>query len=264
MDFLIPGIIDYIDIIIVALIIYKVFLMIRGTRAAQMLIGFIVLVIASAVAQWFDLKAFSLMISGFKTIWLIAFLIIFQPEFRRGLAELGGNRYLKFFVKGEESQVLDEIVKACKKLSLSKIGGIIVIEQEVGLKTYFETGTRILAKVSAELLTTIFTPYTPLHDGAVIIRGDTIVAAGCILPLTEQVISDRELGTRHRAALGLAEETDAIVIVISEETRAISLAHQGELEKNIDHAILKRRLQKLTTQVLRKSTMIEEMEEEAA
>src|SRR5690606_27723510 len=147
---------------------------------------------------------------------------------------LGQNRMLRFFNTMEQSEVVEELIEAVERLSRAKIGAIIAVEREVGLEEYVaEQGTRIDARVSAELLVSVFSPYGPLHDGAVLIAGDTIIAAGVILPLTQFPVADKSLGTRHRAALGLSEETDALVIVVSEETAQVSLAHRGRLERNV-------------------------------
>ena len=169
----------------------------------------------------------------------IAALVVFQPELRSALAHLGQNRlWRRFFSRLEESAVAEEIAQAAEDLSRAKIGAIIAIEREVGLGEYAETGTPMQARVSAALLSTIFTPYSPLHDGAVIIRGDMIVAAGAILPLTQFPVADKSMGTRHRAALGLSEETDAVVVVVSEETSQISLAMKGHMDRGLDRESL--------------------------
>src|SRR5690606_28893899 len=165
----------------------------------------------------------------------IAALVVFQPELRSALAHLGQNQlWRRFFSRLEESEVAEEIAQAAEELARAKVGAIIAIEREMGLGEYVESGTPLQARVSAALLNTIFTPYSPLHDRAVIIRGDMIVAAGAILPLTQFPVSDKSMGTRHRAALGLSEETDAVVVVVSEETSTISLATRGRIERDLD------------------------------
>lgn len=244
LPFLRPGLADLVDIGLVAYLIYRVFLLIRGTRAAQMLFGFVVLVVLAFVADLAHLGVLEVILSSLTTVWVIAFIVVFQPELRTALAQLGQNPFFRFFVKVEEHRLLDEIVAAVRELAQAKLGALIVLEQEVGLVSYAETGTRIQAKASAELLHTIFSPYSPLHDGAVIIRGEMIVAAGCILPLTQFPIYGK-LGTRHRAALGLSEETDAVVVVVSEETQAISVAYTGVLERDLEPDELKERLARL-------------------
>ena len=226
--------IDILDCIIVAFLFYRVFLLIRGTRAAQMFIGLFLLIIVSFVARWLNMNALNWILSSLKTVWVIAFVILFQPELRRALSLLGQNRILGYFIKVEESSTVSEIVKACHQLTQNGLGAIIAIEQDVGMRNYIETGTPIDAYVTAELLVTIFTPPSPLHDGAVIIEKNRIVAAGCILPLSQNPRLAKSLGTRHRAGLGLSEETDAVVIIASEETRTISLAFGGKLKRKLD------------------------------
>jgi diadenylate cyclase len=226
--------VDILDVIIVAFLFYRLFLLIKGTRATQMFIGLFLLIIVSFFAQWLNLNALNWILSSLKTVWVIAFVILFQPELRKALTQMGQNRVIGFFIKVEESGTVTEIVKSCHQLSQKGLGAIIVIEQDVGLKNYIETGTPLDARVTAELLGTIFTPPGPLHDGAAIIEKNRIVAAGCILPLSQNPRLGKSLGTRHRAGLGLSEETDAIVIIISEETRMISLAIAGKLKRKLD------------------------------
>ena len=227
-------ILDVIDIVIVTFLLYKLFTLMRGTRATHMFFGLIVLFVLSVVAQWMNLMALNWIISSLKTVWVIAFVIIFQPELRRALASLGQHRLLRRFFTVEETGVIPEIIKSTSRLAEKGIGAIIVLEKDMGLKNYIETGTKIDARVTSELLETIFAPTSPLHDGAVIIQGDRMAAAGSILPLTQDQRLSAALGTRHRAAIGLTEETDAIVIVVSEETRAISYAQGGKLKRKID------------------------------
>ncbi len=227
-------VIDILDVIIVAFLFYRLLLLIKGTRATQMFIGLFLLIIVSFIAQWLNLNALNWILSSLKTVWVIAFVILFQPELRKALTQLGQNRILGLFIKVEESSTVSEIVKACHQLINSKLGAIMVIERDVGLKNYVETGTPLDARVTGDLLTTIFTPPGPLHDGAAIIEKNRIVAAGCILPLSQNPRLGQSIGTRHRAGLGLSEETDAIVIIVSEETQKISLAIGGKLKRKID------------------------------
>ncbi len=226
--------IDILDIIIVAFLFYRLFLLIRGTRAAQMFIGLFLLIVVSFVARWLNMNALNWILSSLKTVWVVAFVILFQPELRRALSLLGQNRIIGYFLKVEESSTVSEIVKACHQLTQAGLGAIIVVEKDVGLRNYIETGTHVDARVSAELLVTIFTPPSPLHDGAVIVEKNRIVAAGCILPLSQNPRLATSLGTRHRAGLGLSEETDAVVIIASEETKTISLAVGGKLKRKLD------------------------------
>ncbi len=234
--------IDVLDVIIVAFLFYRLFLLIKGTRATQMFIGLFLLILLSFIAQWLNLNALNWILSSLKTVWVIAFVILFQPELRKALTQLGQNRILGLFLKVEESGTVSEILKACQQLTQKGLGAIIVIEQDVGLRNYIETGTPLDARVTADLLVTIFTPPSPLHDGAVVIEKNRIVAAGCILPLSQNPRLGRSLGTRHRAGLGLSEETDSIVIIVSEETKMISLALGGKLKRKLDINALRNNL----------------------
>lgn len=233
---------DLIQIVVVGYLVYRILLLWTGTRALQIFLGIVVLVAVHALAQLLDLALIAYILSQIFTYGAFALIVVFQPELRNALAQLGRSRVWRFFPKLKESDVAAEVAAAAERLSRAKIGGIIAIEREVGLGEYATEGTRIQAEVSADLLTTIFTPYSPLHDGAAIIQGDQIVAAGCILPLTQFPVADKSLGTRHRAALGLSEETDAYVVVISEETSQISLANRGQLDRDLGADALRERL----------------------
>lgn len=224
---------DFLEIVFVAVLFYRVLLLIRGTRALQMLGGLVVLAFAFSVAWLLKLTMITYLLGVVFTYGAFALLVIFQPELRAALAHLGPSRMARVFRRLEGGEVADEIVDAVERLSRSGVGAIIVLEREMPLGEYVESGTVLEAKVSADLLTTIFTPYSPLHDGAVVIRGDTIVGASCILPLSQTSSLDRSLGTRHRAALGLAEESDAMVIVVSEERASISIAQAGHLRQHL-------------------------------
>jgi diadenylate cyclase len=224
---------DVVEILVVATVLYRIMLLFHGTRALQMLAGVVVLVFAYALAWILKLNMITYLLQVVFTYGAFAGLIVFQPELRAALAHLGQSRVTRFFRRMEESEVAEEISDAVERLSRSAIGALIAVEREVPLGDYVASGTEMQAKVSAELLQTIFTPYSPLHDGAVIIRGDTIIGAGCILPLSQAPVIDRSLGTRHRAALGLAEETDAIVVVVSEETARISVAQHSQLVRGL-------------------------------
>lgn len=228
-----PGLRDLIEVLVVAFVLYRMLLLIQGTRAVQMLIGIVVLVLVYAIAWLTKLNMITYLLELVFTYGAFAALIIFQPELRAGLAHLGQGRMTRLFRRMEALDVAEEIAEAAERLTRSGIGAIIVLEREMALGDYIQSGSEMQAKVSADLLTTIFTPYSPLHDGAVILRGDTIIGAGCILPLSQAPLADRSLGTRHRAALGLSEETDAVVIVVSEETSTISVALAGRLTRNL-------------------------------
>jgi len=229
-----PGWSDAIEILLVAALFYWFLLLIQRTRAMQMLLGVLLLAGSYLVARLLNLVLIRYLMETLFQYGAIAALVVFQPELRSALARLGQTRMIRVFTKMEESEVVDEIVEAVEQLSRSKIGAIVVLEQDVGLEEYAQTGSRVDAPVSSEMLTTIFTPYSPLHDGAVIISGDVIKCAGAILPLTQYPLSDKSLGTRHRAAIGLSEESDAVVIVVSEETARVSVAHRGNLETGVD------------------------------
>ena len=231
--FLQPGWTDVLQIALVAFVLYRVLLLIQGTRAVQMLIGIIVLVFVYVLAWITKLTMITYMLGLVFSYGAFAALVIFQPELRAALAHLGQSRVTRFLRRMEESEVAEQVAEAVERLSRSGIGAIIAIERETGLGEYVQSGSEMQAKVSADLLATIFTPYSPLHDGAVIIRGDTIIGAGCILPLSQVQINDRTLGTRHRAALGLTEETDALVVIVSEETSTISVSSGGRLQRGL-------------------------------
>jgi diadenylate cyclase len=224
---------DLVEILIVAFVLYRVLLLIQGTRAVQMLVGIVILELAYAVAWFAKLTMLTVLLDLIFRYGAFAALIIFQPELRASLAHLGQARVGRFFQRLEETDVADEIADAVERLARNGTGALIAIERDVPLGEFVESGSPMQAKVSADLLTTIFTPYSPLHDGAVIIRGDSIIGAGAILPLSQEPPRDRTLGTRHRAAIGLSEETDALVIVVSEETAQISVARYGRLQRGL-------------------------------
>ncbi|MEZ4415010.1 MAG: diadenylate cyclase CdaA [Gemmatimonadota bacterium] len=237
--FLRPGLLDLVQIVLVAALFYWLLLLLRRTRAMQMLLGVLLLAGVYFVARLLGLSLIRQILETVFRYGAIALLVVFQPELRQTLARLGQTRMLRRFSRMESSQVADEIVAAVEQLQRQKVGAILAIEREVALDPYGDTGRPVEARVSSDILATIFTPYSPLHDGAVLISGDQIKAAGAILPLTQSPVSDRSLGTRHRAAIGLSEETDALVIVVSEETSRIAVAQRGRLEVGVDGARLK-------------------------
>jgi diadenylate cyclase len=232
--FLAPDWKDLLEILVVGALFYRILLVLAGTRAIQMLVGLVLLVGTYFLSRVLNLDLLRYLLENLFEFGAIAALVVFQPELRSALAHLGRNRLLKLFSRLEDTAAAEEIASAAEDLARAKVGAIIAIEREVGLEEYVETGTPLQARVSAALLNTIFTPYSPLHDGAVVVRAGNIVAAGAILPLTQFPVADKTLGTRHRAALGLSEETDALVIVVSEETSTISLAAGGQLERGVD------------------------------
>ena len=254
MNFLFNGLIDIIktmrindviDILIIAYVLYRLILVIHKTRAEQLLKGLVVLIVITKVSEWLQLRTVNYILRNAMTVGVIALLIVFQPELRRGLESLGRSGFLgkNFFFFNEEgkdmSEVLGEICDAVQFLSRSKIGALIVLERETGLNELIETGIAMDSKISSELLINTFIPNTPLHDGAVIIRGDRIMAAGCFLPLTDNQNLSSELGTRHRAGIGVTEISDAVAIIVSEETGTISLAQNGRISRHLDAKTLK-------------------------
>lgn len=240
-------IVNIIDIIIVGYILYKIFILIRETRAEQLLKGLILIIAVMKLSQILGLVTLQWIIENTLTVGVIALIIIFQPELRKALEHLGRSKFLsrKLFDTDEEIQrVVGEITTAAINLSATKTGALIVLEQDTGISEYMQSGTKIDAAVSAPLLENIFVENTPLHDGAVVVRRDRIQAAACVLPLTEQVIR-KDLGTRHRAGIGITENSDAIAIIVSEETGIISLALNGRLTRNYNEERLKMVLTKI-------------------
>jgi diadenylate cyclase len=229
-----PGWTDLVEILVVAFLLYRILLVLQRTRARHILLGLVLLVVGYGLARLLDLVLITRLMEYLFQYGAIAALVVFQPELRAALARLGQSRMMRVFQRLEGSRVADEIVDAVERLARARVGAIIAVEQDVGLDEYAETGSPVQARVSAEMIATIFTPYSPLHDGAILISGDVIETAGAILPLTQSSVQDRSLGTRHRAALGLSEETDAVVIVVSEETARVSVAMGGRLERDVE------------------------------
>lgn len=234
--------VDLIDVAVVAFIFYKFFTILKGTRAAQMISGLTLLFVIAFFSYWFQLQGLMWLFSNLATVGFIVLVILFQPEIRGALARIGHSRMVRLFYRGEDSASIDEIVKAVLRLSVLHHGALIVLERTVGLRDFVQSGKVINTAVSAEMITTIFTPYTPLHDGAIIIRGETIIAAGCMLPLSQNPALHKEYGMRHKAAVGITEESDAICIVVSEETGDISIAMEGTLRRDVERSQLKEML----------------------
>ena len=236
--------VDALDILLVALLAYYFLRFLKGTRAIRMLYGLFFLVAVSFIARWFDFKALGLIVNSLTTVWIVAFVIIFQPELRNILSMFGRYRPLRFLLKqGADAAAVDEIVDAAAQMKDHKTGALIVIERDIGLRDFIETGTRIEARVSASLIVSIFTPPAPLHDGAVIITGGQVMAAGCTLPLSEERYVESALGMRHRAGLGIASVTDAIAVIVSETTGKISFASRGTLLTGLTPSQLKYNIQ---------------------
>ena len=226
-------VLDFLDIALMSLVLYRLLLILKGTKAVQMLIGLGILLLASVASRYLELYTIDWLVQSFWAQIVIAIIVLFQPEIRRALAHIGEAQFLTF-TKAEELKSLEEIVRASVSLANKKIGALIVIERDTSLKDFIEVGTPLDAKVSRELLASIFHPTSPIHDGAVIIKGNRIAAAGCFLPITLSSELSKALGTRHRAGVGLTEETDAVAIIVSEETGFISMAMDGRLETKLD------------------------------
>ena len=240
------------EIFLIYMVIYTVLRIMQGTRGTSILRGLAFITVMISVGVLFFVRKLQLytlnwMVTEFVPVFIIPIIILFKPEFRRALLRLGQSPVFNVFLK-PEYQVTNEIIKAVEQLSKSKTGALIAIEREVGLGNFVETGTRLNADVSSELICTIFWHGSPLHDGAAIIQEQKISAAGCLLPLTENTELSKSLGTRHRAGIGLAEDTDAFVIIVSEETGVVSTGYKGILNRDIEAKELKKILDELSTE----------------
>ncbi len=237
------------DIGVTALFIYGLFSLIRGTRAVRLVIGISVLFVIYAIAQALGLRLFTQILQTGAVVGLFALVVIFQPELRRALEQIGRVGSLAWILSpGDERSIeraAGEIARAASALSVESIGALIVVERETGLEEIAETGVMLHADLSADLLRTIFTPKSALHDGAVIVRGTSIVAAGALLPLAETTVQSERFGTRHRAALGITEQTDAVVVVVSEENGHVSLVERARIVRNLNEPQLARALRGL-------------------
>ncbi|MDP8237847.1 MAG: diadenylate cyclase CdaA [Candidatus Hatepunaea meridiana] len=244
--FLSFGFLDILDIFLVTVLFYQVYRLMRGTRATQMFAGLLVILVAGSLAQLVGMSGLSWLIQSIGAVWVVAFVILFQPELRRALIRVGELGWMQTFFKVGSEKVVSEVSKAAMKLSRRRFGGLIVFQRSTGIRGVIETGVTIQAEVSWDLLVSIFFPRTPLHDGAVIISEGTIVAARCILPLSISAYIEPTLGTRHRAAIGITEELDALAIVISEETGNVSLVEDGKfIGIELDEEKLKSELTRL-------------------
>lgn len=237
--------IDVLDIIIVAFIIYQIMVLVKGTRAQHMLWGLAILIIIYFLSQWSGLVTLRWVLNIFLSSIIIIIIVIFQHDIRRALIQVGRPQFFSGAEKAEKVYEIEEVVKTSFSLAQKEIGAIIVLERNVGLRDYIEVGREIDAKVSHELLTSIFHPSSPIHDGAVIIHGGRITSASCYLPLTANTHVSKSLGTRHRAAIGLTEETDAVVVVVSEEKGAVSLIVEGAIRQALEPPDLRESLQRL-------------------
>ena len=241
------GWVEVIDVLIVAVIFYQLLKLVRGTRAAELIVGLVLLSVVGVVASTLKLILLSWLFQNAAPFVVIAVIVLFQPELRRALDQVGRLSHLNFQLSQFNPQAFNrgvaEAIRAAERLSARKTGALIVFEREVGLEDYAATGVRINGELTAEFLQTIFFPNSPLHDGAVIVRGNQIVAAGCLLPMPEERLRSAErLGTRHRAAIGLSQVSDAIILVVSEETGSISVVEDGKINRNLDPDGLRTRL----------------------
>ncbi|MBN1213400.1 MAG: diadenylate cyclase CdaA [candidate division Zixibacteria bacterium] len=243
-DFVKVGLKDIIDILIVSFIIFQILKLTKGTRSAQIIIGLTLIIVVAFFSYWFQLEGLTWLFSNLATVGFIVLVIVFQPELRGALAHIGQNRIFRMFVSLEQKKTLDEVSRAAVRLAELNYGGLIVIERRTGLRNFAETGKMLNSELSSELLITLFTPYTPLHDGAVIVSGEYLVAAAASLPLTDNLRYRKLFGMRHKAAIGVSEVSDAVVVVVSEETSNLSIAFNGILDTNIKKSEFKDRLAK--------------------
>lgn len=239
------------DISILAFIIYKFLLLIRGTRAVQLIRGIVMLLVAATVSRWIGLQAIGWLLNQLWTVIFVALAVVFQPELRRALEQLGRGQFFAIsrspLSAGDIVHIIDEITGALVSCAKTKTGALIVLERETGLNDYIETGVILDAAITQEFLVNVFVPNTPLHDGAAIIRGDRVAAAACFLPLTDNPYISTSLGTRHRAGIGISEVSDAVSLIVSEETGIISLARDGKLVRSLDEKQLRETLSTLLT-----------------
>ncbi len=247
--FLSFTLVDLLDVALVSFIFYRLYLVMKGTIAAQIFAGLVVILAFSFVAQAVNLRAMSWILRTLTDIWVIAFIVLFQPELRRLLVLVGRNPAVRYFIKMDVDESINEVVGAVTELSRKKQGALIIFVRATGIKTYVETGTKMEALVSRSLILSIFNPRSPLHDGAIVIKDRLIEAARVILPLSSTAEWEGQpLGTRHRAALGISEQADVVVVVVSEETGTISVAENGVLKRGFTPAVLRRELkERLTT-----------------
>lgn len=241
--FLSFGLIDLIDVAVVSFLFYKLYIAMRGTIAAQIFVGLVLILATSFIAQAASLKVLSVILKTLTDIWVIAFIVLFQPELRRLLVLVGRNPVVRLFLKINVDESIEEVVAAVADFAKKRQGALIVFTRSTGIKTYVETGTKLDALVTRALIQSIFNPKSPLHDGAIVIKDRLIEAARCILPLSNIMETDRTLlGTRHRAALGISEQADVVVVVVSEETGTISIAENGVLTRGLTPAALLKEL----------------------
>lgn len=236
---------DLVDLLLVWLVVYRVLLLIKKSGAVQILSGLGILAIAYMFSIWFELITFNYILEKFFSNLFVIVVILFQGEIRRALAQIGSNPFLSGQRTAEETYMIEELAKGVVACAQRGFGALIVLEREISLDYFIEEGRPVNAEVTSELIQSIFHPASPLHDGAVLIRMGKIISAGCFLPLSKNSALDKNLGTRHRAAIGLTEETDAYVFVVSEENRSVGMAHSGILEVDMDHVAIRQTLYEL-------------------
>jgi diadenylate cyclase len=237
---------DLLDIAIVAVLIYELLLLIRGTRAVQMALSGAFLIGVFFVSRWLELETVNWVIRNLAGYVVFAIIVLFQSDIRRALAHFGRAPFFRYFERAQSTdETIEELIVAATNLASKRVGAIIVLERQIGLRNYIEGGIPLDGLVTYDLLASIFQPGSPLHDGAAIIQGDRVAAAACFLPLSVNPRLSRELGTRHRAALGLTEENDAIAIVVSEETGSISLVKDGDIQRGVSPDALRTELKTL-------------------
>ncbi|NYF25818.1 diadenylate cyclase CdaA [Sporosarcina sp. JAI121] len=244
----VAALINIVDVLLVWFVFYKLITIIKGTKAVQLLKGIFVIVIVRILTDIFGLDTLRFLMDQVLPFGFLAIIIIFQPELRRALEQLGrGRLFARTNMQEEEERerLIDAIMKSVSYMAKRRIGALISIERETGLSEYIETGTHMDSTITSELLINVFIPNTPLHDGAVIIQRNRIAAAGCYLPLSESPFISKELGTRHRAALGISEVTDAVTIIVSEETGAVSITANGDIDRNLDMQEFEARLRRV-------------------
>ena len=242
LGFLPITIIDVLDILLVSFLFYQLYEFLKGSIAARMLLGLMVILVISLIGELLNMSALSWIMSNLRTVWVIAFVIIFQPELRRLLIYLGQSRLVRAFVRVGDPEFIEDVVGATIEMSHKNFGAIIVMLRDMGVKSVLETGVQLQARVSKPLINSVFNPRSPLHDGAMVIRGEIALAAKCILPLSQSPDIDPALGTRHRAAIGISEQTDALIVVVSEETGMISLVEEGKMVRGLTEEMLRNRV----------------------
>ena len=236
------GLLDILDVLLVAIILYKMYEMLQDTRAITLVKGLVVLLVLTMVSNWLELHVIYWLMQKVVTLLFVALPIVFQPELRRTLEHLGQGRFFgrSVFLNDEEARsIVNELDKAVMALAAHKTGALLVLERDMGLNDICASGIQIDGLITSDFLMNVFIPNTPLHDGAAVIRGKRLIAAGCLLPLTDNRSLSTELGTRHRAAIGLSEQCDALIVVVSEETGTISVAENGKIRRHLDSDTLK-------------------------